>query len=215
MFDVGFWELALIGIVALLIIGPQRLPGAAHTAGLWIGKGRRMLRDAKADIDRELRAQNVADMAKAAVNQVAKVPQDVRKVGQQFQQSAHEIKAPFDDLKKTLTPANPAPGNTAPTPASPSTGESYWLYVMPKHKSSSLHRADCCNCNYGAGQQRKGTTPARENDQWHGPFSRTAAEQKRHAIGMQNNRDCGTCKPEKIADPHTAKIAAKIADTPA
>ena len=62
MFDVGFWELALIGAVALIIIGPKRLPGAVHTAGLWIGRARRMVREVKADIDREMREHHVADI---------------------------------------------------------------------------------------------------------------------------------------------------------
>ncbi len=54
MFDIGFFELAMVFIVALLVIGPDRLPGLARTAGLWIGKGQAMIRSVKADIDREL-----------------------------------------------------------------------------------------------------------------------------------------------------------------
>ncbi|MCM2321560.1 MAG: Sec-independent protein translocase protein TatB, partial [Pseudomonas sp.] len=38
MFDVGFSELLLVALVALLVLGPERLPGAARTAGLWIGR---------------------------------------------------------------------------------------------------------------------------------------------------------------------------------
>jgi sec-independent protein translocase protein TatB len=56
MFDVGFWELMLISVVALVVIGPERLPGVARTAGKWLGKGKRMIRDVKADIDQELKA---------------------------------------------------------------------------------------------------------------------------------------------------------------
>lgn len=56
MFDIGFWELAMVGLVALLVVGPERLPRLARTAGLWVGRGRRMLASAKAEIDRELRA---------------------------------------------------------------------------------------------------------------------------------------------------------------
>lgn len=56
MFDVGFWELMLIGVVALVVIGPERLPGVARTVGKWAGKGKRFLRDVKADIDQELKA---------------------------------------------------------------------------------------------------------------------------------------------------------------
>jgi sec-independent protein translocase protein TatB len=35
MFDIGFWELTIIGVVALLVIGPDKLPGIARTAGMW------------------------------------------------------------------------------------------------------------------------------------------------------------------------------------
>ncbi len=56
MFDVGFWELAIIAVVALLVIGPERLPGVARTAGKWFGKISRFVTSVKADIDRELKA---------------------------------------------------------------------------------------------------------------------------------------------------------------
>lgn len=62
MFDVGFWELTIIGVVALIIVGPERLPGLARTAGLWIGKGRRMIADVKRDIDREIKASEMSDL---------------------------------------------------------------------------------------------------------------------------------------------------------
>ncbi len=59
MFDVGFFELLLLGLVALLVIGPERLPRVARTAGMWIGRGRRVLQSVKADIEREIRAEEL------------------------------------------------------------------------------------------------------------------------------------------------------------
>lgn len=56
MFDVGFWELMVIGIVALIVIGPERLPGVARTVGLWVGRLRRFVAGVKADIEREVKA---------------------------------------------------------------------------------------------------------------------------------------------------------------
>ena len=56
MFDVGFFELLLIGVVALLVVGPERLPKVARTAGMWLGRGRRFITTVKADIDRESKA---------------------------------------------------------------------------------------------------------------------------------------------------------------
>ena len=54
MFDVGFWEIIFIAVIALLVVGPERLPRIARTAGLWIGKMRGFVSSVKADIDREL-----------------------------------------------------------------------------------------------------------------------------------------------------------------
>ncbi len=59
MFDVGFWELMLIGLVALLVVGPERLPRLARTAGLWLGRGQALISQVKSDIDRELRAEEL------------------------------------------------------------------------------------------------------------------------------------------------------------
>lgn len=59
MFDVGFWELVIIGIVALLVLGPERLPVVARTVGLWYGKARHFVGTVKADIDRELKAEEL------------------------------------------------------------------------------------------------------------------------------------------------------------
>jgi len=62
MFDVGFWELALIGLILLLVVGPERLPKLARTAGLWVGRGRHMLSSMKAEIDREIKAQELKEI---------------------------------------------------------------------------------------------------------------------------------------------------------
>lgn len=59
MFDVGFWELVVVGVVALIVIGPERLPGFARTVGLWLGRMRRFVASVKADIEREVRAEEL------------------------------------------------------------------------------------------------------------------------------------------------------------
>lgn len=62
MFDIGFLELVLIGVVALLVVGPERLPRVARTAGLWLGRARRTLSTVKAEIDSELRAEELREI---------------------------------------------------------------------------------------------------------------------------------------------------------
>lgn len=67
MFDMGFWELVLVGVVALVVIGPERLPKIARIAGLWIGRARRTLSSVQAEINRELKAEELkAIMVKQA-----------------------------------------------------------------------------------------------------------------------------------------------------
>ncbi|MCU7932335.1 MAG: Sec-independent protein translocase protein TatB [Candidatus Thiodiazotropha sp. (ex Codakia rugifera)] len=62
MFDVGFWELTIIALVALIVIGPERLPKVARTVGLWLGRGRRFIANVKADIDKEIKAEELKEV---------------------------------------------------------------------------------------------------------------------------------------------------------
>lgn len=62
MFDIGFSELVMIGIVALIVIGPERLPKVARVAGMWVGRARRTLASVKQEIDRELKAGELTDI---------------------------------------------------------------------------------------------------------------------------------------------------------
>jgi sec-independent protein translocase protein TatB len=80
VFDIGFWVLAIIAVVALMVLGPERLPRAARTAGLWISKARRTVTTMKAEIEREL---DVEEMKKI-------VGQDTVETLQEFKQ---EVKA--------------------------------------------------------------------------------------------------------------------------
>lgn len=59
MFDVGFSELLLVALVALLVLGPERLPGAARTAGLWIGRLKRSFAAIKSEVEREIGADEI------------------------------------------------------------------------------------------------------------------------------------------------------------
>ncbi len=53
MFDIGFWELVVVGVVALLVIGPKDLPAMIHTVGKWTGKMRHFANAVKTEIERE------------------------------------------------------------------------------------------------------------------------------------------------------------------
>ena len=64
MFDVGFWELCLVGLVSLLVIGPEKLPKAVRVAGFWVGKTRNMVASIKTEIKEELQAEEMRQILK-------------------------------------------------------------------------------------------------------------------------------------------------------
>ena len=70
MLEGSFWELSLIFLIALVVFGPERLPGLARSLGLWVGKARATLRGFSEQIERELAAaemrKHAADLKQAA-----------------------------------------------------------------------------------------------------------------------------------------------------
>jgi sec-independent protein translocase protein TatB len=64
MFDIGFWELVVVAIVALLVIGPERLPFFAREAGKWLGRLRRFIHATRQEFERELRLGEAKDLAR-------------------------------------------------------------------------------------------------------------------------------------------------------
>lgn len=64
MFEIGFWELVLIGVVALVVLGPERLPGAARTLGLWAGRARAYVKNFSNELEREVQVQELRQQAR-------------------------------------------------------------------------------------------------------------------------------------------------------
>jgi sec-independent protein translocase protein TatB len=56
------YQLIVVGVIALLLLGPERLPKVARTAGLWIGRARRAFLSVKAEMDREIRAEELKEI---------------------------------------------------------------------------------------------------------------------------------------------------------
>ncbi len=68
MFDIGFWEILLIAVVALVVVGPERLPKLIRVTGLWIGRAQASLTAIRSEISKELRAQELQDALKKPDN---------------------------------------------------------------------------------------------------------------------------------------------------
>ena len=91
MFDVGFWEILLILILALVVIGPERLPGAARKAGYFVGKARRYIEGVRSEVESEL---DVNEFKRMLHNQEV-----------QINELQEQIKSGVNDVKSDLSDA--------------------------------------------------------------------------------------------------------------
>ena len=64
MFDIGFWEILLVAVVALIVVGPERLPKLIRVTGLWIGRAQASLQAIRNEISKELRDQELKEALK-------------------------------------------------------------------------------------------------------------------------------------------------------
>jgi sec-independent protein translocase protein TatB len=92
MFDIGFSELLVIGVVALIVIGPQKLPRVARTVGHLLGRMQRYVSDVKADINREIELEELRKMRDSMQKAATEVESSVQS----------ELNKTADDLNKAV-----------------------------------------------------------------------------------------------------------------
>ena len=119
MFGITFSELLLVGLVALLVLGPERLPGAARTAGLWVGRLKRSFNAIKQEVEREIGADEIRRQLHN--EHILSLEQEARKIFTPTQQEptpvehvgAQTIQAPAATVDSTsapvVAPVEPAP----------------------------------------------------------------------------------------------------------
>ena len=91
MFDMGFTELMLIGIVALIVIGPERLPGVARTAGKYFGRLKRFMTTVKADVEQELRADELREILAQQQKELDKLKDNITDAGREIEKQADVV----------------------------------------------------------------------------------------------------------------------------
>ncbi|MBC8998285.1 Sec-independent protein translocase subunit TatB [Pseudomonas sp. N40(2020)] len=138
MFGISFSELLLVGLVALLVLGPERLPGAARTAGLWVGRLKRSFNAIKQEVEREIGADEIRRQlhnehilsleqeARKIFNPVQQEPTPVEHVGEQTIHSAAAATTPATvaavetvSVTPSVEPVAPAAAPVAPAPHDP------------------------------------------------------------------------------------------------
>jgi sec-independent protein translocase protein TatB len=114
MFDFSFGELALIGTIALIVLGPERLPKVARTVGEWAGKAQRYVTQVKADINREIEVSELKKLQEQAMDAArtleSSVKDNLTNLQSDLSSSANLFKTGFDDpqLGSTASSAGPA-----------------------------------------------------------------------------------------------------------
>lgn len=95
MFDIGFLELVVIAVLALLVLGPERLPHAARTAGRWVGKAKRLVNQMTQEIDKQIKADELREKIKQegddiGVEQIQKTVQDALDKANDFKEMVNQ-----------------------------------------------------------------------------------------------------------------------------
>jgi len=99
MFDSGFLEMLVIGVIALLVVGPERLPGVATKAGKMVGKMKAFIATTREDIEKELRAEELQNM-------LSKQKEEISELRDMMQSTKDETQKSFDDVQKNLDDAS-------------------------------------------------------------------------------------------------------------
>ena len=120
MFDIGFSELMVIAVVALIVIGPERLPKVARTLGHLFGRMQRYVNDVKGDIAREME-----------LDELKKLQAQMQDAARTFEQSVtREVNATESELQKIAQEANPTP---LPPPATATVAETPAVEHVESH----------------------------------------------------------------------------------
>lgn len=101
MFDIGFWELCLVAIVSLIVIGPEKLPKVARIAGFWVGKTKNMVASVKSEIKEELQEEEIRQMLKQHPT-IDDFKNTVEDTSSTFKKNTQTIKQSLKDQKKKI-----------------------------------------------------------------------------------------------------------------
>ena len=107
MIDLGISKLALIGAVALVVIGPEKLPRVARMVGTLLGKAQRYVADVKAEVNRSMELDELKKMKDSVTSAAHEVESSMREVGSEFERSVSGGIDPLQDDAAAYTPAHP------------------------------------------------------------------------------------------------------------
>ena len=100
MFDSGFLEMLVIGIIALMVVGPERLPGLASKAGKMVGKMKAFVANTRQDIEKELRAEEMQSMLSKQKDEISELRDMMQNSGKELKSEVDEASSMFSDNVK-------------------------------------------------------------------------------------------------------------------
>lgn len=99
MFDIGFWELTVIGVIGLLVLGPERLPTAIRTVRGWIRGVRQFSNNVQTEIKEELRVHELHEhLKKAEQAEMKNLSPEIAESVKTLQEAAQAVNRPYADL---------------------------------------------------------------------------------------------------------------------
>lgn len=119
MFDIGFWELVVVGVVALLVVGPERLPRLATQAGLWFGKLQRFIRRTRIEIENELHQYEIQQAIREQQRKFEELKQLVDETGREI---TRQLDSPPGKAEAEKPEKETVPGKSAASDAPPDAG---------------------------------------------------------------------------------------------
>lgn len=117
MFDIAFSELMLIGLIALIVIGPEKLPRMARTVGHLAGRLQRYVSDVKADINREMELDELRKMRDSMQQAASSFETSVQSELNKTETDLHKSVQAIAEDEPAAPAATPAPADAAPRPA--------------------------------------------------------------------------------------------------
>jgi sec-independent protein translocase protein TatB len=117
MFDIGFSEIVVIGVVALIVIGPERLPKTARMLGHLFGRLQRYVSEVKADINREMELDELRNLKQQVEGAARDIEQSVHSAKTEFQSSVRSVEQQLSD-NPPPAPAQTTAPETATLPSS-------------------------------------------------------------------------------------------------
>jgi sec-independent protein translocase protein TatB len=114
MFDVGFTEILVIMVVALIVIGPDRLPKVARSMGQWLGRVQRFINTVKQDVNRSMELEELRELERKVKAEADALERAAQQIDNDVGHGVRQLEKHIDSLPDSDAPTPPTPPTKAP-----------------------------------------------------------------------------------------------------